>query len=65
MANSDAAATYVEWREGAVVIAAMLVGAVAGGAGLYFLEVPFGWLIGAVLGALTVFLAYSYLRFGR
>lgn len=65
MAQSDRAAEYVEWREGAIVIAAMLVGAIIAGGGLYLLEIPWGWLVGAVLGAIIVFLAYSYLRFGR
>lgn len=65
MAQSDRAAQYVEWREGAIVIGAMVLGAMLGGGGLYLLEIPFGWLFGAVLGALIVFFAYSYLRFGR
>lgn len=65
MARSDAAQQYAEWREGAMVFAGMVLGAVVGGGGLYYLEVPWGWLIGGVLGALLVFLGYSYVRFGR
>lgn len=65
MARSEKAQQYVEWREGAIVFVAMLVGAIVGGGGLYLLEVPWGWLIGGILGLLIVFFGYSYLRFGR
>lgn len=65
MARSEKAQEYVEWREGAIVFAAMLAGAIVGGGGLHLLEVPWGWLIGGILGLLIVFFGYSYLRFGR
>lgn len=65
MARSERAQEYVEWKEGAIVLASMLVAALLGGVGLYLLEIPLGWLIGAILGALIVFLGYSYLTYGR
>lgn len=65
MSRSPRAQEYVEWKEGAVVFVVMVVAAVLGAAALYLLEVPFGWLIGGVLAAAIVFLAYSYLRYGR
>lgn len=65
MTRSEKAQQYVEWREGAIVFVAMIVGAVVGGGGLYLLEVPWGWLIGGILGLVIVFFGYSYLRYGR
>lgn len=65
MARSDRAQEYVEWKEGAVVFVAMLVAAILGGVGGYLLDIAFAWLVGAILGAVVVFLGYSYLRYGR
>ncbi len=65
MARSDTAQQYAEWREGATVFVAMIIGAVIGGGGLLMTDIPYGWLIGGILGAVIVFFGYSYVRFGR
>lgn len=65
MARSDRAQEYVEWKEGAIVFGIMLVAAILGGVAGYLLDVAFAWLIGGFLGAVIVFLGYSYLRYGR
>lgn len=66
MGTSDRATEYKEWRQGAAIMIAMAVGAVVGGGALYLAEViPYGWALGALVGVVVVFLAYSYWVYGR
>lgn len=54
-----------EWAQGIMVLVVVAIFAVAGGFGLDVLDVPFGLYIGAAIGAVVGFLAFSYLYYGR
>lgn len=65
MASAAGAGSEQSWKQGLVIIILMVLGGGVGAGGLYLAEIPYGLIIGAILGAIVMFLVYSYIVYGR
>lgn len=62
---SDDVGGYDTWRRGLIVLFAMAFGGIVGANFLVAGGITYGEWIGGLGGAIVVFLAYAYLRYGR
>jgi hypothetical protein len=65
MSSSSLVDFVEEWQTGFFLLVGMLVASVAAGIAARSVVGPAGLVVGMLVGALAVFLGYSYLRYGR
>lgn len=54
-----------EWQLGVVMLVVIALGGVATGLALRAVDIPYGLVIGFVVGAVVTFFAFSYVYYGR